>query len=236
MPEDVDLTATVEEVKDQIRELEDPDYEALLEAEKEGKDRKTVKEFIQRRIDDEGVEVEEAEDQVVEEIEQETRGGLLGGFSKDTVLTAGILLGIVAGLVFGLGIGQYTAGDADITTAQAEEKFISLMDAQPDSPDYEVASVERQSGMFFITVEITETVMGENETEEEQTVQQGFYMTGDGELLFPQQEQFGQVVSPINIDEEIDRLQDEEEGSEEPEEELDEELQEEFEEELEDLE
>lgn len=206
MSEEVDLSGTVEEVKSQIRELEDPDYKALLESEKDGKNRKTVKEFLQKRIDDEGVEVEESEDQIVEEIEQETEGGLLGGFSKDTVLTSGIILGIVAGLVFGLAIGQYTAGEAEITTSQAEERFTDLIDAQPDEIDYEVASVERQSGMFVITMEETQTVEEGNETEE-QTFETVFYMTGDGELLFPQQEQLGQVVSPINIDQEIEHLQ-----------------------------
>jgi len=42
---------TVGEAKDAISEMEDPDYEALLEAEKEGKDRKTLKEFIEGKME-----------------------------------------------------------------------------------------------------------------------------------------------------------------------------------------
>lgn len=45
------LSGTVQEVKDAVREMANPDYEAILEAEKRGKDRKTVKEFLERRVD-----------------------------------------------------------------------------------------------------------------------------------------------------------------------------------------
>lgn len=42
---------TVGEAKDAISEMEDPDYETLLEAEKDGKDRKTLKEFIEGKME-----------------------------------------------------------------------------------------------------------------------------------------------------------------------------------------
>lgn len=42
---------TVGDAKDAISEMEDPDYEALLEAEKAGKDRKTLKEFIEGKME-----------------------------------------------------------------------------------------------------------------------------------------------------------------------------------------
>jgi hypothetical protein len=45
------LSGTVQEVKDGVREMDNPDYKAILKAEKNGKDRKTVKEFLERRID-----------------------------------------------------------------------------------------------------------------------------------------------------------------------------------------
>jgi len=45
------LSGNVDEVKSTVREMAKPDYRAILEAEKQGKDRKTVKEFLQRRID-----------------------------------------------------------------------------------------------------------------------------------------------------------------------------------------
>jgi len=40
---------TIGEVKDAVTEMDDPDYEALLEAEKAGKDRKTLKEWLENR-------------------------------------------------------------------------------------------------------------------------------------------------------------------------------------------
>ncbi|WP_414836387.1 hypothetical protein [Candidatus Nanohalococcus occultus] len=45
------LSGTVQEVKDAVREMAEPDYRAILEAEKRGKDRKTVREFLERRVD-----------------------------------------------------------------------------------------------------------------------------------------------------------------------------------------
>lgn len=38
---------TISEAKEQVNELEDPDYEALIEAEESGKDRKTLKEWFE---------------------------------------------------------------------------------------------------------------------------------------------------------------------------------------------
>ncbi|MFB6202863.1 MAG: hypothetical protein ABEK01_00050 [Candidatus Nanohaloarchaea archaeon] len=43
------LSGTVQEAKDAVREMEDPDYGKLLELEKEGKDRKTLKEFLENQ-------------------------------------------------------------------------------------------------------------------------------------------------------------------------------------------
>ena len=45
------LSGNVDEVKNAVREMADPDFKAILDAEKRGKDRKTVKEFLERRID-----------------------------------------------------------------------------------------------------------------------------------------------------------------------------------------
>lgn len=45
------VSGTIGEAKEAISEMENPDYEALLEAEKEGKDRKTLKEFIEGKIE-----------------------------------------------------------------------------------------------------------------------------------------------------------------------------------------
>jgi len=103
------LDRNVGEVKSSVRDLEDPDYEQLLQLEKDGKDRKTVKEFLEDRLDDEEEtqdsveEVDEETEEIVEEIEEETSDGLLGSFSKNTVLASGVVLGVLIGLVAGYG-------------------------------------------------------------------------------------------------------------------------------------
>lgn len=43
------VSGTVSEAKEAISELDDPDYDRLLELEKQGKDRKTLKEFIEQQ-------------------------------------------------------------------------------------------------------------------------------------------------------------------------------------------
>ena len=50
-PADKDYSEIVDgnigDVKDEVNKLEDPDFEALIEAEEEGKDRKTLKEWFE---------------------------------------------------------------------------------------------------------------------------------------------------------------------------------------------
>lgn len=41
------VSGTISDAKEEIGELDNPDYDSLLEAEKEGKDRKTLKDWIQ---------------------------------------------------------------------------------------------------------------------------------------------------------------------------------------------
>lgn len=43
------LSGTVDEVKEEVRGMENPDVDALMDAERKGKNRKTVIEFLERR-------------------------------------------------------------------------------------------------------------------------------------------------------------------------------------------
>jgi ribosomal protein S24E len=43
------VSGTISDAKDTLEDLEDPDWEAALEAEKDGKDRKTFKEWLENR-------------------------------------------------------------------------------------------------------------------------------------------------------------------------------------------
>lgn len=45
------LEGTVKEAQKNIREMDEPNLEKILELEKRGKDRKTIKEFLERRMD-----------------------------------------------------------------------------------------------------------------------------------------------------------------------------------------
>lgn len=44
------VSGTVSEAKNSIQDMENPDYEAVLEAEEEGKNRKTLKEWLEQRM------------------------------------------------------------------------------------------------------------------------------------------------------------------------------------------
>lgn len=206
MTQDVDFDATVDEVKKQIRDLEDPDYEALLEGEKSNKDRKTVKEFIQDSMDEKGVEIEEEdiEDELVEEIEEETRGGLLGDMSPELVLTAGVAGGLVLGLLLGM-VFDVPGANADISPQQAEDRVSEIVGLQFDN--YEITDQEMRSGMYYVSTNITQEIQPQGNSTETQTqeFEQNFYLTEDGKYLFPEQRQLGRLISPIDVDTELER-------------------------------
>lgn len=205
MTEDVDFNGTVDEVKQQIRDLEDPDYQSLLEQEKGNKDRKTIKDFIQKQMDSEEVEVSETEveDELVEEIEEETEGGLLGGVSPAAVLTVGIAAGLVLGLMLGL-VLDMSSPETEISPQEAQDQVERIVELQFN--DYEFTEdPEIRNSMYYVPAEITQEVEAEDGNgTETQTFEQNFYLTTDGALLFPEQQQFGQVISPINIEQELE--------------------------------
>jgi len=209
MTNDVDFDGNVDEVKQQIRDLDNPDYEELLEQEKNGKDRKTVKEFIEGRMDTEetnDVSEEEVEEDLVEEIEEETSEGLLGGVSPEVVLAAGLAGGLVLGLMLGL-VFDVSGADTDISPQEAQDQVESIIELQFD--DYEFTEEpEVRNGMYYISANISQQVQAQDSNETQtQEFPQNFYLTTDGALLFPEQQQFGQVISPIDVEQEIQRAQ-----------------------------
>ncbi len=205
MSQDIDLDATVDDVKKQVRDAENPDFEALLEAEEAGKDRKTVKDFLQSKIDSEEVEVEDVEDDIVEQIEEDTRGGLLGGFSREALLAAGLAGGLLVGLMFGLVIDFYQA-DAEISSSEAQDRVESIVELQAEEYEF-TEDPEIRSGMYYVPMELTQTFEEGNETQTED-FEQAFYLTTDGVYLFPEQQDFtGQVISPIDIDAELEMME-----------------------------
>lgn len=201
------LDGTVDEVKEAIREAENPDYADLLEAEKEGKDRKTVKEFLEKRVDeqeedDEDIE-EEVEEELVEEIEEETEGGLLGSFTRGQLLGGGVMLGVIIGLLAGAFAVPMNDG---VSQAQAEQKATTLLTANGQlSSDQLSIDTEKRSGMYYMNV--TAQVEGVNGTMTQQS--QAYYMSSSGEMLFPEvvRTPFGTQTVAIDIDQAIQRSQ-----------------------------
>jgi hypothetical protein len=185
------LEGTVDEVKDRIRESDDLDLEALLEEEENGDDRKTVKEFIQSRMDgaEEEEEAEEeqedseeepelAEEEIAREIEEETSGGLFGSFSREMLFAAGIGLGLLIGLAVGMGTGAFGTGDA--SPGQVQQSVQELFQASSPDADVSVTDPEIRNGLYYMNVSISSEVNGT-----EQSSSQQVYVTTDGEKMFP---------------------------------------------------
>jgi len=208
----VDLDNNVDDVKKQIRNADDLDYEALLEEEKDGENRKTVVEFLEKKI---GEEVEEeiesdedtkenVEENLVEEIEEETSGGVLSSFTDPQILAGGAILGLILGLVVGA-VALPMETQTQITDVQAEERVSTLINAGGQlSEDSVDVSVEKSNSMFYINATATQTVNGTAQTQS-----QTYYMSSDGTLLFPEvvRSPLGNQRVAIDVDQAIQRAQ-----------------------------
>jgi hypothetical protein len=191
----VDLDENVDEVKKQIRNAEDPDYETLLEQEKDGKDRKTIKEFLESRIESQDEEMaEEVEEELVEEIDEETEGGILSGFNSVQVLGGGVMLGLLIGLVVGALAFPMNGG---ISSQQAADRVETLVTASGQfSADQVDVAVDRQNNMFYVNV--TAQTTGPNGTTQDSS--QAYYMTTDGAFMFPEVIRSALGTRPVKID------------------------------------
>lgn len=190
------LDQNVDEVKKAVRELDAPDYDELLELEEDGKDRKTIKEFLNSRIEEAQEAAEEATEEVVEEIEEETAGGFLADFSREKVLAGGAVAGVVIGLLVGL---AFAGQGASATAADVEDSIQQFYELSGNAPDS--VTVNEQNGMFYAQVNMTQQT--ENGT---QMASQNFYVSPDGELLFPEINS-PLMTNPYNINDLIARAQ-----------------------------
>ena len=191
------LDQNVDEVKKAVRELEAPDYSELLELEKDGKDRKTIRDFLSERIEEAQEEAEEQAEDVVEEIEEETAGGFLGDFSREKVLAGGAVSGVVIGLLVGLAFaGQSSASASAADVENSLQQFYELSGNSPDA-----ISVSQRSGMYYAQINMSQET--ENGT---QTSSQNFYVSPNGELLFPEISS-PLMTNPYNLNDLIARAQ-----------------------------
>ncbi len=216
------LSGTVEEAKNEILELEDPDYERLLEAEAEGKNRKTVRQWLEKRLEEEMKE--EGAEEAVDEM-------FLSSISPSSALVGGLVLGLVAGLVAAsfVSVPGLDGVDTEVAPGDVEESVQAYADAasgMDQLEDVQVEAVTERNGMWLAEISMEgQTMEGEIDT---QTVE--MYVSPDGEILFPQGENIDQAIQQMEMMQE-QGMQQPEIDEEELEEELGEQTEEETEEE-----
>ncbi|MFB6190684.1 MAG: hypothetical protein ABEJ91_03880 [Candidatus Nanohaloarchaea archaeon] len=161
---------TVKEAKDAIRELENPDYEKLLEAEAQGDNRKTLRTWIEERLEES--EREEGKEEAVQEM-------FLGNLAPSTALVGGLVVGLLVGLAAGA-FGPVSTG-ASVSPAQVEQSVTELFSVSGTTPDS--VEVTEMNGMFSVNV---------TSSQGNRTSSQRFYVSPDGQLLIRSTGPFGQ--------------------------------------------
>lgn len=208
------LSGKVEEVKDRIDDLDDPDFEKLLKLEREDKDRKTVKEYLEdlrdeaeEAVEEVEEEVEEASEEVEEELDSEdvkvtgsseSISEQLGSLSPATML----VLGLVAGIVLGAGAAQMFAGSSggyEASPSTVKGDMQELLSGPNRTVD--VGPATRQNGMYYFNVSTTQQTTNGTSTSYRQ-----FYVSSDGELLFPDlQIPLLGLRTPVNLEDALNQ-------------------------------
>lgn len=204
MADDIDYEEladnTISDVKDEV-EGRDIDFQKLLEAEKNNKDRKTLKEWLQSRIDGtERYEKDEVEEgygkEPVAESVTEDSGSIWTRPSTNFIL--GILVGIAAAaLVLGSGGGGTTTGamSADQVSQQVTDLFQQQIPAQSNA-SVTVSSVDSSSYSDMYVVALSVSAQGQS-----QELQA--YVSSSSGLMFVQPpvdiETGEQVGSPLGM-------------------------------------
>lgn len=202
------LDQNVGEVKSSLRDLESPDWAKLLQMEKDGKDRKTVKSFVEDQMDEQADEVEEVEE-TSEGVDPyfDTEDAFLDSFSREQLVTGGVLLGVVLGALALLGasatgLAPSLTGSYQASPAEVQNSVQQLFTASGVSEEnIEFVSTERSNGMYYMQLNLTQ--QSGNETV---TNTRSFYVSSDGALLFPEI-QSPMITTPIRISETLQQLE-----------------------------
>ncbi|MFB6145447.1 MAG: hypothetical protein ABEJ99_02990 [Candidatus Nanohaloarchaea archaeon] len=202
------LDQNVRDVKDSLRDLDSPDWERVLELEKDNKDRKTVKEFVQGHIEEseeaeEGVAPytdasEEPAEEVAPYVSEDTEGGLLGSLTNLQVASGGVVLGVVIGLLVGLVAFQ---SGPQVGPNQVQNQVQQLFTASGvPAQNIDFVQTIQKHGMYYMQVNVTST------GNQSQTSSRQFYVSSDGELLFPVVKS-SFIQTPINVQDTLQRIQ-----------------------------
>lgn len=196
--EDV-LEGTVEDAKNAIRDMEDPDYEDLLEAEVEGKNRKTLREWLEKELED--VEYEEGKEEGREEAIQEM---FLSSLSPTSALAGGLVVGLIIGLVAASFTPLTQGGQDRVAPSQVQNDVKQLITAGGFNGTAEVSEPVTRHGLYYVNVTLTQD--GQNGTV---TNSQDAYVTFDGALLMPIQRNplTGQLMNPVPLQQRIAQSQ-----------------------------
>lgn len=215
------LSGNVSEVKDALEDLDVSDYKEILAAEKEDKNRVTIKRYIEDKLEEAGETVEEAAEAVddiedaaesveeemedeMEEIEQEMvdEQDFLLGFSPGKVVAGGIIFGLLVGVIAGLGASSYVGPSSPDA---ATSSVASLLEASGfQSSQYTIENVEKRHGLYYMTVQV-EQQQGNNTT----TQSLNYYVSQDGVLLVREQinTPFGSISGVVNIPQTIQEME-----------------------------
>ncbi len=131
MSKEIDLSETVREIKEQVRESENVDLEEILEEEKEGKDRKTLKEFLQKEIEDRPEQTESEEKEEKEPLKRQNNSSQGVNLSVKQFaglsFSAGFLLGVALTLSVVV-LGGYTFSDSEVEPEDNWADSVTLED------------------------------------------------------------------------------------------------------------
>ncbi|MFB6202946.1 MAG: hypothetical protein ABEK01_00480 [Candidatus Nanohaloarchaea archaeon] len=208
------LAGTVDEVKEKIREADNPDLTSLLSDEKEGKDRKTVKDFIESLMEgEEDQEEESSEENPTDEVEEDKESeepvesatepstDFFSGLSSEVVFVGGITIGLLVGLAVAVGSGMMSAPSTTAPGGMASVQDVNssiteLLSAGGSMNTTSVTGIEERNGIY--EVNLTSQVTVGNQTRTRTTT---YYVTGDGEKLIS-----GYGIQMVDIQETIDRV------------------------------
>ncbi len=190
------LDGTVKEAKNAIRELEEADFEELLELEIDGKNRKTLREWIEKQLEQQEYEIgkEDAEDEM-----------LLSSVSPVSALGGGLIVGLLVGLVAASFVMSPGAGGQDrVAASQVQGDVRELISAGGFNGSVEVSTPEARHGLYYVNVSMSRD--GPNGTVSQS---QPAYVTFDGELLIPIQTNplTGQMMNPVPLQQRLAQAQ-----------------------------
>lgn len=158
--------------------------EETEDAETEEAEEEVEEESSSEEVEEE-VDTSTDTDEVVKEIEEETEGGLLGGFSRESIFVGGAFVGIALGLIAGLFLSQGGAGFNQASPAEVQQSVEGL-----PGVNMNVSSVTKKNGVYEVNASV-QSLTGQTQ---EQTIA---HVSLDNELIFLQGMSYEQLRSQL---------------------------------------